>query len=67
MLLLDQIRCLGCDLSVDSDFASHNRGLRLMTAREKAALNERLIESEPFCHDSIRRSDVPTRISPCDV
>ena len=52
MLFLDQIRRLGCYMSIDSDFASHNRRLRLMAACEKPALNERLIESDTFCHDS---------------
>ena len=54
MLFLDQIRRLGCYMPIDSDFASHNRRLRLMAACEKPALNERLIESDTFCHDSIR-------------
>ena len=67
MLLLDQIRWLGCDVPVDSDFASHNRRLRLMAACEKPALNERLIESDSFCHDSIRSLQrIPTVACPAD-
>ncbi len=59
MLLLNEIRGFGCDPAVDSDFAGHDRCLRLMAAREKPALDERLIESDSFCHDSRRSLSDP--------
>ena len=50
VVVLNRILRFRCDPAIDLRFAGHDCDLRLVPAREKTALDERLIETDAFGH-----------------